>query len=101
MAYVHLLGLNLDLWAKAEKVALKQALQHTKGHVSESMAHISSAWCVLQLVQGAAFSLDVTEVQSDAGNHDLGTRAAARLSHTGKRWMSGSGRSNPVKVSQI
>lgn len=79
MADVHLLGLDLDLWAKAEKVALKQALQHAKGHVSESIAHVSSAWCVLQLVQGAAFSLDVTEVQFDAGNHDLGTRGGSAL----------------------
>lgn len=79
VAYVNLLGLDLDLWAKVDKVALKQALQQAKGHVSESTAHVSSARCVQQLVQGATFSLNVTEVQFDAGNHDLGTRAAARL----------------------
>lgn len=49
-----------------------------QGHLSESIAHVSSAWCVLQFVQGATFSLNVTEVQFDARNHDLGTTAVPR-----------------------
>lgn len=30
MAYVHLLGLDLHLWAQAKKAALKQARRHAK-----------------------------------------------------------------------
>lgn len=49
-----------------------------KGPLSECGAHVSSPWGVLQFVQGATFSLNVTEVQLDARNHDLGTTAVPR-----------------------
>lgn len=71
MANVNLLGLDLDLSALAQKVALKQARRDTKGHTSKASAHVSSAWCVLQFVQRATFRLNVTEVQFDTRNHNL------------------------------
>lgn len=56
------------------------------GDIWEGPAHVSSAWRVLELVQGAAFGLDVTEVQFDAGDHDLGKDSGAESRVTaGKR----------------
>lgn len=78
MANVNLLGLDLDLWAEAQKVALKPARRNTKGHISKASAYVSSAWCVLQFVQRATFSLNVTEVQFDARNHNLAMTTGLR-----------------------
>lgn len=61
---------------KSTEGGIKTDVPAHEGHVSESIAHISAAWCVLEFAQGATFSLNVTEVQFDARNHDLGTTAA-------------------------
>lgn len=61
---------------KSRKGGVKTDTPAPEGHLPESTTHVSASWSVLEFVQGATFSLNVTEVQFDARNHDLGTRAA-------------------------
>lgn len=79
--------------------------------------HVSAPRRVLDFVQGAAFGLNVAEVQFNAGNHDLGTTTekilllqsdseTLRASESGQ--VEGNGfknaappTNNPVKVSQF
>lgn len=61
---------------KSTKGGIKPDTPAHEGHLPESTTHVSASWCVLEFVQGATFSLNVTKVQLDARNHDLGTRAA-------------------------
>lgn len=62
---------------KSTSGGIKRDTPAHEGHRPECTTHVSAPWCVLQFVQGATFSLNVTKVQFDARNHNLGTRAAA------------------------
>lgn len=61
---------------KSTNGGIKTGTPKHEGHLPKSTTHVSASWCVLEFVQGATFSLNVTKVQFDARNHDLGTRAA-------------------------
>lgn len=61
---------------KSTEGGIKTDTPAQEGHLPESTTHVPASWCVLELVQGATFSLNVAKVQFDARNHDLATRAA-------------------------